>query len=415
MPDRVFISYASADKTIADQVCTTLESAGVACWIAPRNIEPGVHYPTAIIDAVQSAGAMVLVLSDQAQNSPHVVTEVEEAFNKRKPIVPFRLSTAPLSKDLDYFLSLSQWLDAPDGATPGNLERLTAAVKAALSGQPAALEHRPEPLPVRRWRWAIPVAVLALGVVAYWQWPRPAPQALPEPRPPEAPAKEKAAPEFPKSRVNPADGQEYMWIPAGRFTMGCSAGDGECAPDEQPSHPVEIEKGFWLGKTEVTAAAFSKATTDGDLPAAGMSWAAAKAYCAKIGGRLPTEAEWEYAARGGRPESLYGPLPKIAWYEGNSDGHPHPVARKAPNAYGLYDMLGNVSEWVLDRYYNRYDLEAPAAGPDVEQPRASNAEAVIRGSFWATPAAGVRVSRRASRPPDEPDVFVGFRCALDGQ
>ncbi len=414
MPNKVFISYASADKIIAGQVCAALESAGIACWIAPRDIEPGVHYPGAIIDAVQTAGAMVLVLSDQAQSSPHVVTEVEEAFNKRKPIVPFRLSMAPLSKDLDYFLSLSQWLDAPDGATPQNLARLTEAMQAVLRGEPVRTGRPAEP-PKRRWHWAVPVAILALGVVAYWQWPRPAPLPLPEPRSPESPVKEKPAPEFPKSRINPADGQEYMWIPPGRFTMGCSAGDGECAPDEQPSHPVDIEKGFWLGKTEVTAAAFGGAKTGGDLPAAGMSWAAAKAYCAKIGGRLPTEAEWEYAARGGRAESLYGPLPKIAWYEGSSDGHPHAVAQKSPNAYGLFDMLGNVSEWVLDRYYNRYDLEAPAVGPDVEQPRASKAEAAIRGSFWATPASGVRVSRRASRPPDEPDVFVGFRCALDAQ
>jgi formylglycine-generating enzyme required for sulfatase activity len=405
MPHQVFISYASADKAIADRICAGLESSGAACWIAPRNIEPGVHYASAIIDAITAARVFVLVLSDPSQPSPHVLTEVEEAFNRRKAIIPFRLSAGALSKDLDYFLSLSQWLDAHDGATPENLARLTAAVQAALRGAPPP---PPEPPPRRRALFlAIPALVLVAAGVAYWQWPKPLPTVQPSAGPPA----KVAAPEVPKSRINSRDGQEYRWIPPGSFTMGCSAGDSECAADEKPAHIVEIEKGFWLAKTEVTEAAFGK--PDRQLPAMGMEWAAARQYCGKIGGRLPTEAEWEYAARGGSSEPFYGPLPKIAWYEGNSGGEPHPVGQKTPNAYGLYDMLGNAAEWVLDRYYNRYDVEAPATGPNVEQPTASNAEAAIRGGFWASPLDAMRVSRRASRPPREPGEMVGFRCALD--
>jgi formylglycine-generating enzyme required for sulfatase activity len=422
MPHQVFISYASADKATADAVCRSLEAADIACWIAPRDIEPGAHYASAIIDAINAAQVLVLVLSESARPSPHVLTELEEAFNRRKSILPFRLSADPLSKDLDYFLSLSQWLDAREGATPENLARLATAVRAALRGETTV----PPPPPNHPGRAALFIAlplVLAAAGVAYWRWPKTVPSAAPpmaapEPvakRPvtkePDRQARKKAAPEAGASRTNARDHKEYRWIPPGSFTMGCTAGGGECSPDELPAHVVEIEKGFWMAATEVTGDAFGNPGSQ--LPALGVSWAAAKAYCAKIGGRLPTEAEWEYAARGGKTEALYGPLPRIAWYGGNSGGEPHPAGLKAPNPYGLHDMLGNAAEWVLDRYYNRYDVEAPATGAGVEQPVAPNASASIRGGFWATPAANMRVSRRASRPPGEPGEMVGFRCVLD--
>ena len=113
--------------------------------------------------------------------------------------------------------------------------------------------------------------------------------------------------------------------------------------------------GFWLARTEVTVAAYAKYAArrglparsgDPRLPVTGLSWPEAKAYCIAVGGRLPTEAEWEYAARAGASGAYYGPLPAIAWYEANSEGAPQPGGRKRPNAFGLYDMLGNVWEWV---------------------------------------------------------------------
>ena len=135
-------------------------------------------------------------------------------------------------------------------------------------------------------------------------------------------------------------------------------------PDELPVHAVRIRSGFWLARTEVTNAQYEKRmkpTTarrrrgTGSAPGGRHGLEEAKAYCAAIGGRLPTEAEWEYAARGGSRERYYDTLSEMAWYEANSDDHSHPVGQKAPNAFGLYDMLGNVYEWVLDRYYNKYD------------------------------------------------------------
>ena len=209
-------------------------------------------------------------------------------------------------------------------------------------------------------------------------------------------------------RLNPKDGASYVWIPPHRFVMGCSAGDPACEQDEQPSHEREIATGFWLARTEV---ADTQPSGD-DLPVTGVSWAAARARCAASGGRLPTEAEWEYAARAGTTTRAYGSLAAIAWFADNSMGRPHPVGGKSPNAFGLHDMLGNVSEWVLDRYYSNAYADPGGAG-EVEEPRAGNASGVARGGSWLSAADGVRVSRRLEMPPDAEEPHVGFRCAVD--
>jgi formylglycine-generating enzyme required for sulfatase activity len=235
---------------------------------------------------------------------------------------------------------------------------------------------------------------------------------------PATPAATATSPALPRTRINPADGQTYAWIPPGSYAMGCSSGDGDCGPDELPVHTVRIRRGFWLARTEVTNAQYEKRVkgaqrADGagpSHPAVGIDWAEAKAYCAAIGGRLPTEAEWEYAARAGSRERYYDTLSEVAWFENNSDDGSHPVGQKAPNAYGLHDMLGNVYEWVLDRYYNQYDDTTDA----VEEPLAPNASAVARGGAWHSAAKDVRVSNRFGAPTNYADANVGVRCALNG-
>jgi formylglycine-generating enzyme required for sulfatase activity len=224
-----------------------------------------------------------------------------------------------------------------------------------------------------------------------------------------------AAPARAKSKVNPHDGLTYIWIPPGTFQMGCSADDFECADSEKPAHSVTITKGFWIGQTEVTEAAFKKvvggnrSSFEGDqLPVENISWDNAQAYCEGVDMRLPTEAEWEYSARGGSSAPRYAPLVRIAWYLASSGAKPHEVAQKQPTGYGLYDMLGNVWEWVAD-WYAPYDAKSAVdpKGPSRAEYR------VLRGGSWDVDAASIRVSFRFPGDPLDDDVDygdVGFRC-----
>ena len=225
-----------------------------------------------------------------------------------------------------------------------------------------------------------------------------------------------------QTHTNPKDGLIYVWIPPGRFTMGCSPGDSECFDDEKPSHEVNISKGFWMAQTEVTQEAYQMVTgkpnpstfkgghlfasiNERNLPVENVSWNDADNYCRASGGRLPTEAEWEYAARAGTTDSRYGDIENIAWYDKNSGGKTHEVAQKAKNAWGLYDMLGNVGEWVADWYapYPSGSLIDPP-GPTSGQFR------VARGGSWNSLPRGVRASGRRKGEPENGDYVTGLRC-----
>ena len=170
-------------------------------------------------------------------------------------------------------------------------------------------------------------------------------------------------------------GMEFVGIPAGEFMMGCSAGDTTCDADEKPSHQVQITKPFEIGKYEVTQAQWqavmgsNPSTIKGDnRPVETVSKDEAQDFLARLTAmndgyryRLPTEAEWEYAARAG--QAVPALLDDVAWYAANSGNETHPVGQKKPNAWGLYDTLGNVREWVSDAYARDYYSNSPAADP----------------------------------------------------
>jgi formylglycine-generating enzyme required for sulfatase activity len=219
-----------------------------------------------------------------------------------------------------------------------------------------------------------------------------------------------------RRKINPKDGLAYAWIPPGKFMMGCSPEDTACKQDEKPVHEVTITRGFRLGETEVTQAAYLRVTGKSpsifrgvDLPVDSPSWNDASFYCKAIGGRLPSEAEWEYAARGGASGARYGDVNAVAWYQGNSEATTHTVGEKQKNGFGLYDILGNVEEWVadwLDENYTNQRAVDPA-GPSRGTHRA------LRGGSWVYPPELVRLSERDSDSPGFRGVASGVRCAAE--
>jgi formylglycine-generating enzyme required for sulfatase activity len=220
-----------------------------------------------------------------------------------------------------------------------------------------------------------------------------------------------------KSKLNPKDGLTYIWIAPGAFQMGCSDGDTECKDNERPAHPVTLTRGFWIGQTEVTREAYKKLMDanpshfkgGNQAPVDSVWWADAQSYCQAAGMRLPTEAEWEYAARAGSPTPRYGPLTAVAWFSENSGGASHEVGKKAPNAFGLYDMLGNVWEWVSDGYgpYSAAAVKDPKGPQGVEQH-------VFRGGSCFHDRTLGRVSARGWGGPGHGGANdYGFRCAGD--
>ena len=214
-------------------------------------------------------------------------------------------------------------------------------------------------------------------------------------------------------------GMEFVWIPAGKFRMGSTS--SEAFEDEQPVTQVRISRGFWLGKYEVTQAEWeavmgsnpSSFNGCGHCPVEEVSWNDVQDFISRLNAqegrevyRLPTEAEWEYAARAGTKGDRYGDLDAIAWYGDTSGRRTHPVGGKAPNAWGLHDVLGNVVEWVGD-WYGDYvggsvtDPQGPGSGPG----------RVIRGGCWVGAAKHSRTSNRNVSPPDVRYDFLGFRLA----
>ena len=214
-------------------------------------------------------------------------------------------------------------------------------------------------------------------------------------------------------------GMEFVWIPPGTFRMGSRS--AEAFADEQPMTRVRISRGFWLGKYEVTQMEWeavmgsnpSSFTGCAHCPVEEVSWNDVQDFISRVNAqagrevyRLPTEAEWEYAARAGTTGDRYGDLNALAWYGGTSGRRTHPVGGKAPNAWGLHDVLGNVVEWVAD-WYGDYgggsvtDPQGPRSGPG----------RVIRGGCWVGAAQHSRTSNRNVSPPDVRYDFLGFRLA----
>jgi formylglycine-generating enzyme required for sulfatase activity len=235
-------------------------------------------------------------------------------------------------------------------------------------------------------------------------------------------------------------GVEMVRIPAGRFVMGTDDGP----PEQGPAHEVELD-GFLMDRYEVTQEVYAKMDPINgshfkgpDLPSEMVGWGKAALYCnlrseaeglkpcynefgecdfAADGYRLPTEAEWEYACRAGSQTAYsFGADPsrlgRHAWYAANANKKTHPAGRKTPNAWGLYDMHGNVAEWCNDFYAPDYYASSPRENPAGPAEGDKN---VLRGGHWGASAESCTAAFRIGEEPGFSDACfardaIGFRC-----
>jgi formylglycine-generating enzyme required for sulfatase activity len=218
-------------------------------------------------------------------------------------------------------------------------------------------------------------------------------------------------------------------LPAGTLNMGCVAGrddiENGCEQDESPSHLVNI-RAFQIGKYEVTLGQWravmgrvpsGSKNCDDSCPVGNVSWDDAQLFIQKLnasttgGFRLPTEAEWEYACRADSKTTYCGgnKLDELAWYDQNSKVNQNPVGKKKPNAFGLYDMTGNVWEWVQDCRHTNY-IGAPTDGSAWETACEGDRRR-IRGGAWNSEAKYARAALRVSFAPSTRFFYTGLRLA----
>ncbi len=243
-----------------------------------------------------------------------------------------------------------------------------------------------------------------------------------------------------------ASGVEMVSLPGGEFTMGSDKGN----PDEAPPHKVRVSA-FLMDKFEVTHAMFKQAQLPNPShwqdnpkkPVERVRWRDAKQYCnerslleklkpcydektsdwncdfSANGYRLPTEAEWEYAARAGGDTSIVftqaDKLRQLDWFAGNADEKTHPVGLKKPNRWGIFDMGGNVSEWCEDVYDPNYYKVSPAVDPHGPPSPGKDVKRVMRGGSWKASADMCRATFRQGQRTGDTDAcfftdYCGFRC-----
>lgn len=243
---------------------------------------------------------------------------------------------------------------------------------------------------------------------------------------------------------------ELRFVEGSPFRMGCRVNQHLAYGDEFPVHQVELGD-FQISTYEVTCSQYcaflnSKSIPGngivgdlmyldmldsdcpirhsggqfvpepgkGDHPLTEVTWFGAQAFCEWMGGRLPTEAEWEYAAKGGKKHQSYqysgsNDIDQVAWYQDNSQEGCHPVGEKKPNELGLYDMSGNAWEWCYDWYLLDYYGRSPMKNPLGPK---SGKERVIRGGAWNMDSWNCRVSNRSSKPPQITYNYYGFRLVI---
>lgn len=421
---QIFLSYSSEDKSSVEKICNLLESRGITCWMAPRDVRAGEDYGEQIIKAIESTKIKVLVLSTNSNTSKFVKNEVERAFSKGKTVITFKIHEVEPSRALELFTAGTHWIDAWNPPLESKVKVLSDTIMEYIGVNEIGGRTNKESNPQIQSSLSFQPAPNANPAV---KTPAPAPTpaitAAQKSTPAVSSAPAVTLPSGEKTFTN-SIGMEFVLIPAGEFDMGSQKSEKDRRDAEGPVHKVKISKAFYLGKFEVTQKQWREIRGNnpsyfkGDnLPVERVSWNDIQDFIKKLNEkestnkyRLPSEAEWEYAARAGTTtrysfgdeESKLG---DYAWYSANSVDKPHDVGQKKPNPWGLYDMHGNVFEWVQDKWNNNYD-GAPTDGSSWEE---NGSGRVNRGGGYDLFAGYCRSAVRGGGLPGLRHSVLGFR------
>ncbi len=434
----VFISYktnnpvlGNNDETVANELCQAIEAAGISCWIAPRDIEPGViSYEGAIMRAIKDCKVMLLVFSKFSNDSDDIFKEVSNAARRRKTIIPFKIDDADPVDALEYHLGSVQWINA-SGNYHAMIPELIATLNRKLGKQEygqtinvnVPMTDGTNPSENECCLDSDPIIKSATSIIESKSNKN---KAINETNPG---LKIKAL----ETIVVKGVSFNMIGIEGGTFMMG-----GKSVYKAEPVHQVTLSS-FYIGETPVTQQLWQVVMGDNpshnnlDLqsPVDSVSWEDCQVFISCLNEmtgrhfRLPTEAEWEFAARGGnmgRGSKYAGSnnLDEVAWNINNTiiskkrkwygkvvyTRSTFPVATKKANELGLFDMSGNVSEWCQD-WFGKYsgDRQIDPTGPS------SGSERVIRGGCYLS-SLDCSVCYRSEWWPTSNCSWFGLRLAL---
>jgi len=414
---RIFLSYSSKDRALAEPIYFTLRADRHKVFFDRSDLPPGQEYDARIRQAIEAADLFIFLVSpDSIGEGSYTLAELDIARRTRESpggrVLPVIVRHTELERVPAYLRAVT--ILEPDGNVPAAVG--DAVNRISLRRRRAARAYLAGGLAV----------AIALAAGAYFVLLRPARTLTQGQETKTPPAKDASG--QPARQITAKDGAPLLLVPAGKFVMG----DDENSPRRE----VSLD-GFYLDRDEVTASRYAKfleateqasrpeywheldLASRGDRPVIGVSWHEANAYCRWAGKRLPTEAEWEKAARGtdertypwGNREpstdlATFGKPQRNAYQDGLAPVGSH-EAGKSP--YGINDLAGNVSEWVADWYAE--DLPTDVAwnptGP------ASGTGKVIRGGGWDDPPNRVQSAKRFYASPGNRADDIGFRCAQD--
>ena len=427
MPHDVFISYANNDKTIADAVCAKLEEKKIRCWISPRDILVGANFDESIIKSIELSKILVLIWSASANSSIHVMNEINQAFDKGIIIIPFRIEDVQPTPAMRYYFGRTHWLDAITPPLEKHIIKLVDTIQINLGRQ-----NEPAQPTIDNGRkhfnllytsfhkkiglFILACIILLLLIMGFYKY------ILPN-------LKYSRNSEKSSVLVSEKDGMILQYVPAGSFYMGSSLLDTHANEDEFPQHSVYLDS-FWIDRNEVTNEQYRLCVNDGicdepgnayyysdtvfnPYPITFVNWFDAQQYCQWAGRRLPTEAEWEKAARGTEGQ-LYpwgnDPPNDNLYNHHNADTMSGSFPLGA-SPYGVLDMAGNVWEWTSDWYQSDYykksnNAENPT-GPDEGYGK------VRKGGAWGIETSYLRAAVRGWNNPNDKLRNLGFRCVKD--